>query len=70
MKFTEQASIQTSIQSLPVWGAWIEMIYYIIDKIINTSLPVWGAWIEILNVQLLEISLMSLPVWGAWIEIC
>jgi len=37
-------------QSLPVWGAWIEIVS---DRIypINLSLPVLGAWIEIIQLK-------------------
>jgi len=37
------------IKSLPAWGAWIEMVYLIMQLIIVESLPAWGAWIEIVG---------------------
>ena len=58
-------------RSLPVWGAWIEIVYEITNYAkFNRSLPVWGAWIEIcISSQLVGNTYSSLPVWGAWIEI-
>ena len=34
-------------QSLPAWGAWIEIKEAQLLKKALTSLPAWGAWIEI-----------------------
>ena len=35
-------------QSLPSWGAWIEMCEYVGELLAcMESLPSWGAWIEI-----------------------
>ena len=34
-------------QSLPAWGAWIEIRSSAIYGSSTTSLPAWGAWIEI-----------------------
>ena len=50
--------------SLPVRGAWIEMIRLVLLQLPLSSLPVRGAWIEIA----LQRS-ASLPSRGAWIEI-
>ena len=59
-----------AISSLPVRGAWIEILstgYYVLGIM---SLPVRGAWIEIANiVDADNEDLGSLPVRGAWIEI-
>ena len=43
---TAHASTRT-VLSLPVWGAWIEIMSNAISALAYTSLPVWGAWIEI-----------------------
>ena len=56
--------------SLPVRGAWIEIICLMLDRILSAmSLPVRGAWIEIASSGGLQICNQSLPVRGAWIEI-
>ena len=55
--------------SLPVRGAWIEIVYFSVLRVSNTSLPVRGAWIEMLNDPDLRRMYESLPVRGAWIEI-
>ena len=55
--------------SLPVRGAWIEIVY---DERMDErlpSLPVRGAWIEISLKFSAYCAIMSLPVRGAWIEI-
>ena len=38
----------TCRKSLPVWGAWIEILKAPHEFIVDESLPVWGAWIEII----------------------
>ena len=59
----------SSAWSLPVRGAWIEIIPGRDVVWIRPSLPVRGAWIEIDEGNpAVEIS-TSLPVRGAWIEI-
>ena len=35
-------------KSLPVRGAWIEIICRMLERILSASLPVRGAWIEII----------------------
>ena len=56
--------------SLPVRGAWIEMLQSNIKSIRKESLPVRGAWIEIvLEIASPTRTIGSLPVRGAWIEI-
>ena len=37
--------------SLPVRGAWIEMLYFPLTSLSNSSLPVRGAWIEIASTK-------------------
>ena len=56
-------------QSLPVRGAWIEIL--IVPQIAAKyqSLPVRGAWIEIRLHDFANRPIRSLPVRGAWIEI-
>ena len=56
--------------SLPVRGAWIEMLEVPTPFGSDASLPVRGAWIEILYQWGVYITAnASLPVRGAWIEI-
>ena len=58
------------IESLPAWGAWIEILPNVPDFMsAGTSLPAWGAWIEIERMKLHNPMKKSLPAWGAWIEI-
>ena len=35
------------LQSLPAWGAWVEMIKKEDCLDLPESLPAWGAWVEI-----------------------
>ena len=37
--------------SLPMRGAWIEMLSSFISSLLRKSLPMRGAWIEILRVR-------------------
>ena len=55
--------------SLPVRGAWIEIVYMPDANLNYSSLPVRGAWIEIELAVLTDDEKKSLPVRGAWIEI-
>ena len=55
--------------SLPVRGAWIEILASIDGTAPAASLPVRGAWIEIANRAKTDLLGGSLPVRGAWIEI-
>ena len=56
--------------SLPVRGAWIEIIKTAdACRVRCKSLPVRGAWIEIRRMRLTVCFPSSLPVRGAWIEI-
>ena len=55
--------------SLPVRGAWIEIVMLsVYDGIPKMSLPVRGAWIEIMILTNMNNKIESLPVRGAWIE--
>ena len=56
--------------SLPVRGAWIEIVGGIAYYVMSKSLPVRGAWIEMPFRRLVRPPRGSLPVRGAWIEIC
>ena len=57
--------------SLPVRGAWIEMLEVPTPFGSDASLPVRGAWIEISIAWLDYVDVeRSLPVRGARIEIC
>ena len=55
-------------KSLPVRGAWIEILLAFSNMARTVSLPVRGAWIEIAVSGLPETWIKSLPVRGAWIE--
>ena len=56
--------------SLPVRGAWIEMLHTVGCPHHALSLPVRGAWIEIVVFAAYYRNWRkSLPVRGAWIEI-
>ena len=55
--------------SLPVRGAWIEILLLPAMPPISRSLPVRGAWIEIYILTFVVHAQKSLPVRGAWIEI-
>ena len=54
--------------SLPVRGAWIEIVLFYACIPHVRSLPVRGAWIEITKEERKAYTLASLPVRGAWIE--
>ena len=58
-----------TLTSLPVRGAWIEIIFEGVEFPANLSLPVRGAWIEIETQLNTAFRSASLPVRGAWIEI-
>ena len=55
--------------SLPMRGAWIEIMRTMNWLTISSSLPMRGAWIEILAILTFPLQMMSLPMRGAWIEI-
>ena len=69
MKFRSMESEGTGVESLPAWGAWIEIVEILPLKRNHWSLPAWGAWIEILMETVGVGLIQSLPAWGAWIEI-
>ena len=47
MKFISFISHFKQGESLPAWGAWIEIFEGILSLKPCMSLPAWGAWIEI-----------------------
>ena len=55
-------------KSLPVRGAWIEIVDFVTGRVLRESLPVRGAWIEIVDFVTVRVLRESLPVRGAWIE--
>ena len=69
MKCVPVPAASTPRVSLPVRGAWIEMIAKGIACDSQLSLPVRGAWIEIDRADNYTHNRASLPVRGAWIEI-
>ena len=70
LKFVLRNKFRTEVWSLPVRGAWIEMVFALCkDLQLAMSLPVRGAWIEISVLLINLIGCLSLPVRGAWIEI-
>ena len=71
LKFVQNDIEREIVESLPAWGAWIEIkrIASVVDAKYK-SLPAWGAWIEIAELhEWLCRMCKSLPAWGAWIEI-
>ena len=64
-----KTSVKPNTTSLPVRGAWIEIMYNVCYITHISSLPVRGAWIEISFSFRRCSTLSSLPVRGAWIEI-
>ena len=58
-----------TVLSLPMRGAWIEIMYYADTDKNGQSLPMRGAWIEIRLLPYLCFPASSLPMRGAWIEI-
>ena len=65
------SAFATAQWSLPVRGAWVEMIanMYVFSCFVP-SLPVRGAWVEIFRTfPTVRVLLLSLPVRGAWVEI-
>ena len=70
LKSASMSGFSSRALSLPVRGAWIEIIREAVPgsrKV--TSLPVRGAWIEMLIEPVTPSIMLSLPVRGAWIEI-
>ena len=71
MKCVDAWAVAETVESLPVRGAWIEMLA--VQKMLlklAKSLPVRGAWIEIAIAKSNSgTPAVSLPVRGAWIEI-
>ena len=58
-----------AVVSLPVRGAWIEILFRLHLLLVGMSLPVRGAWIEIsISATSSKFPPKSLPVRGAWIE--
>ena len=51
MKSLELLMPRTTKKSLPVRGAWIEIISWINESGVTLSLPVRGAWIEIYDTK-------------------
>ncbi len=48
MKYQNAEAHQKTDESLPAWGAWIEIfLLYQWGVWVTPSLPAWGAWIEI-----------------------
>ena len=54
--------------SLPVRGAWVEIVPNFGSLWSTMSLPVRGAWVEIIIPCGVEQVELSLPVRGAWVE--
>ena len=63
-------TVATEVASLPVRGAWVEIVNRHAVRLEYTSLPVRGAWVEMdgCGVQTKR-EKVSLPVRGAWVEI-
>ena len=69
MKFRAAGKHLHRVVSLPVRGAWIEMMRRFRNARSLRSLPVRGAWIEMRPLIDGGRGILSLPVRGAWIEI-
>ena len=46
MKFVKRLVVHCCLGSLPVRGAWVEILKASNDAIAGKSLPVRGAWVE------------------------
>ena len=68
LKSTSCRIFRASVASLPVRGAWIEILCAASASVNPPSLPVRGAWIEMGCAYNVGIRPPSLPVRGAWIE--
>ena len=68
LKLQTQNALWTSWRSLPVRGAWVEILNLRRNVRILASLPVRGAWVEILPLSVRGSFCTSLPVRGAWVE--
>ena len=69
LKCLRAVRLRRASRSLPARGAWIEILFNMVDEFAKMSLPARGAWIEIITAKLLNITPPSLPARGAWIEI-
>ena len=70
LKFRAAAQLGAAPESLPVRGAWVEIICSGGVSVCRwTSLPVRGAWVEIKSMSQPPARSASLPVRGAWVEI-
>ena len=69
MKSEFERWFATVFLSLPMRGAWIEILPSFVEALGTVSLPMRGAWIEILCLKYIVLFGMSLPMRGAWIEI-
>ena len=70
MKFHEGARrVLDDGESLPVRGAWVEIIRRGTRLPPMKSLPVRGAWVEMSSPHASSSIKPSLPVRGAWVEI-
>ena len=69
LKYLMRLSASIGLPSLPVRGAWIEILPQpILARRPRPSLPVRGAWIEMSPHPSNRGRVQSLPVRGAWIE--
>ena len=51
LKFSAETQPGGLILSLPVRGAWIEIVLFLGGEDLRASLPVRGAWIEIIRLE-------------------
>ena len=68
LKLKHTVQIQKVVASLPVRGAWVEIVVHAQKSNEIVSLPVRGAWVEIASTTSNCRSSESLPVRGAWVE--
>ena len=65
MKSILHFSLVSSLPSLPVRGAWIEIYYDKKTQLKDVSLPVRGAWIEIIVAGSIPAVLVVAPCEGS-----
>ncbi len=61
LKSTLPTGILVNAESLPAWGAWIEITYGPSSASKRLSLPAWGAWIEMQTQYLIHHAICRSP---------
>ena len=68
LKLQTKSANLDEYKSLPVRGAWVEIVVPTIKPCVTPSLPVRGAWVEMSRLRSRGLGSQSLPVRGAWVE--